>query len=76
VEDKRFLLLKHLLNVGSYFISSALYVSRVSLIGRHDHRVSVMPWVKERLRIGQERGRLRSSKDDFEYFDLTTYATP
>jgi hypothetical protein len=32
-----------------------------------------MPWVKDRLRIGQERGRIRCSKDDFEYFDLTGY---
>ena len=32
-----------------------------------------MSWVKDRLKIGQERGRIRCCKDDYEYFDLTTF---
>jgi hypothetical protein len=30
-----------------------------------------MSWVKDRLKIGQERGCIRCCKDDFEHFDLT-----
>jgi hypothetical protein len=32
----------------------------------------MMPRVKDRLKIGQERGCIRCCKDDFEYFDLMT----
>ena len=55
--------------------SSDFYVHEPSLIIPHKRCVSVMLWVRDRRKIGQELGRKHGCKDDFEYWDLMESST-